>query len=91
MNPILTSLLLAVAAVIFSYEMYLKLALLRRLAPENRFDKPWRRLGKLFGLGLAQERMIGRERERSSGIMHFFIFWGFMVLGLREIILFGEG
>ena len=91
MNPALTALMLTAALVVFSYEMYVKLALLWRLAPENRFDQMGRRLAKLFHLGLAQEKLIGRKHERSSGAMHFFIFWGFVVLGLREIIVFGEG
>ena len=91
MNPALTALMLTAALVVFAYEMYVKLGLLWRLAPENRFDQMGRRLGKLFHMGLAQEQMIGRKHERSSGAMHFFIFWGFVVLGLREIIVFGEG
>ena len=91
MNPVLTALLLVAALLVFSYQIYRQFGLLARLAPERRFDQPWRRLGRLFRLGFAQERMAGRERERSSGLMHFFIFWGFMVLALREIILFGEG
>jgi Fe-S oxidoreductase len=91
MNPALTLAMLAAALAVFSLEIYRKFALLRRLAPEDRFDRPWLRLKTMFGLGLAQTKMVRRERERSSGLMHFFIFWGFMVLAPREILLFGEG
>ena len=42
-------------------------------------------------LAIGQKRLVGREKERSSGIMHAFIFWGFCVLLIRSITLYGEG
>jgi len=90
MNPILMSLALIASLGVFSYLVITKLLVLLRMAPENRFDHPLQRLGLLFRIGLGQSKLIGRYRERSSGAMHFFIFWGFVILGLRELILFGE-
>ena len=89
MEPILMTVALAAALAVFTYSIVAKVRLFLRMAPENRFDQPWRRLGLLFRIGLGQSKLVGREKERSSGAMHFFIFWGFMILALREIILVG--
>ena len=90
LNGILMTFTLIAALAVFSYSIGIKLRLFRRLAPENRFDQPLRRMGLLFRIGLGQSKLVARERERSSGAMHFFIFWGFMVLGLREVIMIGN-
>ena len=42
-------------------------------------------------LAVGQKRLVGRKKERSSGIMHAFIFWGFCVLLIRSLTLYGEG
>ncbi|MCZ6645551.1 MAG: (Fe-S)-binding protein [SAR324 cluster bacterium] len=90
MNPILMSVALIAGLVVFSYSMYRRIALLTRLGPENRIGNIRERIALLFKIGLGQSKLVGRQRERSSGAMHFFIFWGFLILGLREIIIFGE-
>jgi Fe-S oxidoreductase len=91
MNPSLMTLVLAAGLAVFGYAALLKLRLLARLAPENRLDRLGQRVRMLLHIGFGQSKLIGRRRERSSGAMHFFIFWGFLVLGLRELIVFGEG
>ena len=60
-----------------------------RLGPhENRFDRiPERIRGVLSYVGL-HTRMF---RNLYSGILHFFIFWGFVVLLTAIIQAFGEG
>jgi Fe-S oxidoreductase len=42
-------------------------------------------------LAIGQKRLVGRSRERISGIMHAFIFWGFCILLIRSVTLYGEG
>ena len=91
MNPWLMTLALAAGLSTFAYVAVRKVRLLARLAPEQRLDQLGERLRNLLRIGFGQSKLIGRQRERSSGAMHFFIFWGFIILGLREIILFGEG
>lgn len=91
MNPWLMTLALAAGLSVFAYTAARRVRLLARLAPENRLDRIPERVRMLLRIGFGQSKLIGRERERSSGAMHFFIFWGFIILGLREIILFGEG
>jgi len=45
--------------------------------PENRFNRPGKRIVKVFKVGLAQSKIL---REPAAGIMHALIFWGFVVL-----------
>ncbi len=56
--------------------------------PENRFDQPWKRLVTTLKVALAQIKLF---REPVAGLMHAFIFWGFLVLltAIVEAILEG--
>ncbi len=91
MNPILISLMLILSLGAFSYFAYMKVMILRLAGPENRLDQIPERIKQLINIGFKQKKLIGRKHERSSGAMHSFIFWGFLVLGLRSTILIGEG
>ena len=42
-------------------------------------------------LAIGQKRLVGREKERAAGIMHALIFWGFCILLIRSLNLYGEG
>ena len=91
MNPQLMTLLLAVGLTVFGHTMVKKLILLKSLQPAERFDRPLDRLKGVAVLAFGQKRLIGRKRERSSGIMHALIFWGFCILLIRSLQLYGEG
>lgn len=91
MNPYLIAMMLALSLATFSYYVYMKVAIMKAVAFEDRFSDIPERIKSLLKIGLGQEKLIGRKRERSSGAMHSFIFWGFLVLGLRSVILIGEG
>ena len=66
-------------------QLIVKFGALTKMAPESRFKDIRRRIGRLLKMGIGQERLIGRSRERGSGIMHAFIFWGALVIGIREL------
>ncbi len=91
MNPVLMSVLIVVALAVFSRTMYGRIQLLLALEPADRFDHIKQRLANLFVYAFGQKRLVGRKNERSSGIMHAFIFWGFCVLLIRSLMLYGEG
>jgi len=91
MNPILMSLLLLVALVIFGRSMYLKMQLLLALEPADRFNNIKERLKSMIVFAIGQKRLVGRKNEWTSGLMHALIFWGFCVLLLRSLNLYGEG
>ncbi|MCX8010864.1 MAG: 4Fe-4S dicluster domain-containing protein, partial [Ignavibacteria bacterium] len=44
---------------------------------ENRFDKPWERLKNVLTVAIGQSKLF---REPVAGLMHAFIFWGFLSL-----------
>lgn len=91
MNPILMGLMLLLSLSVFTYAAYMKISILRLATPENRFTQIPERIKMMFEIAFAQKKLIGRKHEQSSGAMHAFIFWGFVVLGLRSVILIGEG
>ena len=91
MNPWLMTLVMVFAWGILALQLIVKFGALTKMAPESRFKDFGRRLGRLLKMGIGQERLIGRSRERGSGIMHAFIFWGALVIGVRELTLMGEG
>jgi len=94
MNPLFMSLLLIVGLGVFSYTMYFKIQLLLALGPvdlSGRINNIGERIKNVFILAIGQKRLVGRKREWLAGIMHAFIFWGFCVLLIRSIGLYGEG
>jgi len=91
MNPLLMSLLLIVALAIFGRNMYYKIRLLMALEPLDRFNHIKERLLNVVILAIGQKRLVGRKKEWIAGIMHAFIFWGFCILLIRSLSLYGEG
>ncbi len=91
MNPVLMSILLIAGLLVFGRTMYYKIRLLLALGPADRFDNIPERIKNMLILAVGQKRLVGRKREWVAGIMHAFIFWGFCVLLIRSISLYGEG
>jgi Fe-S oxidoreductase len=94
MNPLLMSILLIVGLGVFGRTMYFKIRLLLALGPldlSGRISNIGERIKNLVILAIGQKRLVGRKREWLAGIMHAFIFWGFCVLLIRSISLYGEG
>ena len=90
MNPWLMSAVMVVAWSVFALQMMIKIGALKKMAPESRMDQIPRRIGLLFKIGIGQEKLVGRSRERMPGIMHALIFWGAMLIGIREVTLMGK-
>lgn len=91
MNPLLMSLLLIVGLALFGRTMYHKILLLMALEPADRTGHIKERLKNMVILAIGQKRLVGREKERAAGIMHALIFWGFCILLIRSLNLYGEG
>ena len=64
----------------FAYIVTKRLVPLLRAQPDLRFDRPFTRLGNLLKFGLGQWK---HPRYRTAGIIHIFIFAGFMTLVIR--------
>ncbi len=56
--------------------------------PDKRFDNPGRRLKNVLTIALGQTKLL---RDPLAGIVHFLIFWGFVVLLLAVLEAIGEG
>ena len=88
MSPVFMALLLIVGWGVFAYSAWRRWRLMMVGAPENRADNRVERLGRTVTYALAQIRM---PRYRLAGIAHMVIFFGFLVLLLRSLILWGRG
>ena len=91
MNPVFMSILLIVGLAIFGRTMYQKVLLLMALEPTDRADHIMDRIRNVVIIAIGQKRLVGRKKEWVSGIMHAFIFWGFCILLIRSLNLYGEG
>jgi ferredoxin len=90
MNPIAMALLITSLVALFCKSAYQRLRLLEAGAPvrETRFDRLGERLGRVFELAILQTRM---RDYFWAGVAHMAIFFGFGVLLLRTLILWGRG
>ncbi|MEX2116706.1 MAG: heterodisulfide reductase-related iron-sulfur binding cluster [Bacteroidota bacterium] len=62
---------------LFAFSVRRLFVMLKVGKPDNRFDHPLRRLWSVFDVALGQTKIL---REPVAGLMHAFIFWGFVVL-----------
>ena len=61
--------------------------------PVSRFDRIPERVRAVLVYAFGQKKFVRRNpgAERSAGWMHFFIFWGFCILGIQILTMFGRG
>lgn len=79
--------LMAVALALFGYAVHKKVGLLRLGQPEKRLDRPGERIKDFFIYVLGQKKLF----KEKFGVVHFFIFWGFIVLSFGTLQFIGEG
>ncbi len=88
MNPVAMALLLIVGWGIFGYSALRRWKLLMVGAPEGCGDRIGERLKRTWIYAFAQIRL---RRYPLAGFAHLAIFFGFLVLLLRSLILWGRG
>jgi len=84
------AMLVALAATlgIFAWSAWKKTMVLLKAKPDDtRFDRIWRRIEEVLTVAIGQKKMF---KEPVAGLMHAFIFWGFLVLLFRSISLVGQ-
>jgi Fe-S oxidoreductase len=82
---VIFSILIPVAGItIFAYIMYRRILPLAKAAPDDRFCCIGQRVGLILKIWLAQWR---QPRYMLAGVLHIFIFAGFIILGARSIQL----
>ena len=57
--------------------------------PLDRFDEPWQRLKGVLIYWLGQRRILD-ARHLGVGVMHAFIFWGFLAVSINSLHLVGR-
>jgi Fe-S oxidoreductase len=88
MNPAIMLALLVGAWGAFVWSARRRLKLLKIGRPENRLDNPGTRIKMLLEYGFAQKKL---GYYPVAGLGHKLIFFGFVVLLLRSLILWGRG
>ncbi|MCK4386262.1 MAG: hypothetical protein KAW52_08375, partial [candidate division Zixibacteria bacterium] len=74
-----------IVVIILVYGLVKHIRLWRIGKPENRIDKPFKRILSFLLFGLGHKRIL---KEPYPGIMHLFLFWGFLVLLIGTAIIF---
>ena len=89
MNPILMTVFLLAGFGLFAFSAHKrwKLMLVAK-APERRTDRIGDRVGAVLKYAIGQTRMV---RYPLSGWAHILVFFGFLVLLLNSLILWGRG
>jgi Fe-S oxidoreductase len=77
-----------IALLVFAGIAAVRMRLLLAARPAARLDRIPERFWRTVVYGLGQRKFLGGEQP--SGIMHALVFWGFLVLMLQVITLFGR-
>src|SRR4029077_11434192 len=82
----------------FARTMYRRVAVMLKMTPVPRFDNIMERVTAVVVYALGQKKFVQREprpgtriSEQAAGWMHFFIFWGFSILAIQVLTMFGRG
>src|SRR5947199_4859802 len=93
-RAILFTVCLLVAVGLFIYQVWGRFNLLRAATGSFKVDRVPKRLWAVATIALGQRKFIRPEvswvRETLAGWLHFFVFWGFTVLGLQILTMFGR-
>jgi Fe-S oxidoreductase len=79
---------LVVAFAFFGYSLKNLISFLKLGRADNPTDRKRERVKKVITIAFGQSKLL---REPTAGIMHFFIFWGFVILLSSIIESIGEG
>jgi len=81
-------LVLSAALVLFGRNVRELVLYLKLGKSDSRFDRAGDRIGRVFRIALGQSKLL---REPFAGWLHFFIFWGFVILLTAVAESIGEG
>jgi len=73
----------------FAYQLWNRLSVLGKVPGTNRFDRIPERIKTTLVYGLGQLKFF--QGEQPAGIVHAFVFWGFLVLGAQVTTMFLQG
>lgn len=81
---------IATSLAVFAWLIYRRVVILRLAEPQNRFDRPLDRLKNVVTVALGQTKIL-KKRYLLPGLMHAFIFWGFIAVLINTIHMVGQG
>src|SRR5262249_4829834 len=94
LNAMAFTVVLLAALGLFVYQVWGRFNLLRAATGTFTLDRIPDRIRAMLVYAFGQEKFIRPEvaivRERTAGWLHFFVFWGFVVLGVQIITMFGR-
>jgi Fe-S oxidoreductase len=88
MSHVAFPVLWAIGLVVFVGILAARARLLVRARPAGRFEQIPERVKRMTVDGIGQRKFLSGEQP--AGIMHALIFWGFVVLMIQVVILFGR-
>lgn len=98
MSMLIFALLILTSLGILSRTLYRRFGVLLRVKAVNRFDDIPKRIQSVLTYAFGQKKFIQREprpetriSEQTAGWLHFFVFWGFTILGVQVITMFARG
>ncbi len=95
MSTLIFSVLLIIALGFLGRTLYRRFMVLTKVVPLARFDRIPERVRAVVEYVLGQKKFVVGEQplkgDRAAGWMHFFIFWGFTILGVQVVHMFARG
>jgi Fe-S oxidoreductase len=88
LQSVLFGIVLAAALTLFGKNVLRLVRYLKIGKAENRFDRVGERLGRVAKIAFGQTKLL---REPFAGVLHFLIFWGFVILLTAILESIGEG
>lgn len=88
LESLIFALVLCAAGGLFARNVATLLKYLKQGRPESRFERAGERLRRVLTVAFGQTKLL---REPFSGILHFCIFWGFVILLTAIVESIGEG
>jgi len=75
----------------FVNTLYGRFRVLQAVRWTDLFDQIPARISALLVYGFGQKKFVVDRQDPAPSWMHFFIFWGFVILGLRVVTAFAQG
>ncbi len=88
---VIHTLLVLAALGYFANTLWGRFRVLRSVRWTDLFDKIPERINALLVYGFGQKKFVIDKQDPGPSWMHFFIFWGFMILAVRVVTAFGQG
>ncbi|NOT57551.1 MAG: (Fe-S)-binding protein [Deltaproteobacteria bacterium] len=89
MSVALFTLAILIGGGFFVYTLHVRFQWLQAAQPVARFDRIGARINAVLVYAFGQKKFV--TGEQPAGWMHFFIFWGFVILGAQVVTMFARG